>query len=138
MTKISVEWNYVRDLCYRAAKGEGRGEDLKPLCKMLRSDYQLTADDRNYLADFIEGKMNRGRGRPQKLEEESALERMEQKARTIQVNARERGERITLAQAINRAIDSTNCPEESRAELQQKLSNYVRRSKRPKRSAKTT
>jgi hypothetical protein len=38
--------------------------DKQPLLNLLRSDYPLSREEKEYLADFIEGKLKRRRGRP--------------------------------------------------------------------------
>jgi hypothetical protein len=42
----------------------GRHGDKRHLVNLLRSDHPLTADDKRYLADFLDGKIRPRRGRP--------------------------------------------------------------------------
>jgi hypothetical protein len=42
----------------------GRHRDKRLLVELLRSDHPLTAEDKRYLADFLDGKIRPRRGRP--------------------------------------------------------------------------
>jgi hypothetical protein len=42
----------------------GRHGDKRLLVKLLRSDHPLNAEDKRYLADFLDGKIRPRRGRP--------------------------------------------------------------------------
>jgi hypothetical protein len=56
-TKLSSEFQLaIDDAAFR-----GYSRDL---AKLLRSQYSLSQEDRAMLADYIEGKIRRGRGRP--------------------------------------------------------------------------
>ncbi len=64
MSNDAEQWRFIAAI-YSAAQGHKKG--FLKILDLLRQDYPLTADDKAVLADFMEGKLKRGRGKPKKL-----------------------------------------------------------------------
>lgn len=72
----------------------GRHGDKRLLIDLLRSDYPLTADDKRYLADFLDRKIRPRRGRPRAKygSEADDLNRAVHWVKFIKQKMRQRGE----------------------------------------------
>jgi hypothetical protein len=111
------------------AANYGRKEKL---LVYLRSNKPLTARDRAYLADYLEGKIKRKKGRPHDLVRASYIIELASLVHERKRELREAGERYRIHdKAVDHALkiyNSLGYPVVAR----EKLENYLRRSKRRK------
>ena len=119
----------------------GHQGDKQQLLDMLRSDFPLSADDKKYLADFIEGKLKRPRGRPPLVRatdelrnpDLAAVKRAAFYVERLKHDARKEGR---SSSGIHEwAVDQTMEFLKKlglRRPSRQRLENYLRRSKKPR------
>jgi hypothetical protein len=104
----------------------------KKLLAYLRSNKPLTPRDRAYLADYLEGKIKRTKGRPRDLEGAFNLRALASLVHERKTELRDAGERYRIHdKAVDHALKIYNAwgyPVVAR----EKLENYLRRSKRRK------
>lgn len=102
------------------------------LIAYLRSNRPLTASDRAYLADYLEGKIDRRRGRPRDHARAFCLMQLALLVEQNKAKLRRRGERYRIHdKAVDQALkrySASGYPVVSRETLE----NYLRRSKRRK------
>jgi hypothetical protein len=80
---VLIHFNRMREACYRAARGTGPGDHKRDLVNLLESDgYKFTREDRGFLTAYIKGELNQKRGRPENLDEKSALGRTQNQRRS--------------------------------------------------------
>ena len=107
----------------------GRKEKL---LAYLRSNKPLTARDRAYLADYLEGKIKRKKGRSRDLVRAFYIRQLASLVHERKTELREAGERYRIHdKAVDHALkiyNSWGYPVVAR----EKLENYLRRSKRRK------
>lgn len=102
------------------------------LLAYLRSDGPLTTSDRKYLADYLEGKIKRRKGRPRNYGRAFCLDLLALLVKQEKTELRTRGNRYRIHdKAVDCALklySSLDYPAVSRETLE----NHLRRSKRRK------
>jgi hypothetical protein len=112
-----------------AAAKLGRKQQL---LAYLRSDRPLTAEDRAYLADYLEGKFNRKKGRPRGGKAALNVRNVAVMVDFYKAKLREAGERYRIHEkAIDYAL-KYHVSHGHTAPAPETLENYLRRSKRRK------
>jgi hypothetical protein len=107
----------------------GRKEKL---LAYLRSNKPLTARDRAYLADYLEGKFKRKKGRPPGGDAARNLRNVAALVDYIKAMLRESGKRYRIHDlAVDYALNH-HVAHGHRAPTREALENYLRRSKRRK------
>jgi hypothetical protein len=118
----------------------GHEGDKRPLLDLLRSNYPLSAEDKKYLADFIDGKVKRPRGRrPWRATDElrnpdsAAVRRAASFVRRFKEAARKEGRSsIGIHEwAVDQTMDFLE-KHGFRRPPPQRLDDYLRRSKKPR------
>ena len=121
----------------------GHERDKGPLLDLLRADYPLTAKDKQFLADFIEGKVKRPAHRPRRVATDAlkdpdgaAVMRAAFFVEQFKQRARKAGRRSGIhAWAVDEAMNFLK-KEGFRHPPRERLENYLRRSKQPRKSAR--
>jgi hypothetical protein len=130
---------------WSALQTAGLDKDYSPLIRLLRDNYPLSAEDKSSLADLLEGRIRRPRGRrvwratdelthPDKAAVRHAARLVEwiKNADKKEGNpAKGRHER-----AIRQALEYM-AKKHFRTPKQERLENYLRRSKQPKKRRST-
>jgi len=120
---VRISLNRVLLLCCECARGD-RDAKLE-LVRLLRGDHRLTANEQRYLADYIEGKFNPRRGRPEDPWRQGDFERM-----ADAVKAAKRKYQFPHEKAIEFVIKEEGYREDRRSEVENTLKNYISRSKK--------
>ena len=96
----------------------------------LRSDKPLRPRDREYLADYLEGKVKRKRGRPRGGVESQKIRFLAGQVRAVKARLREQGEPYRIHnKAVDLVLDVYSVAGEPPVD-REKLENYLRRSHR--------
>ena len=104
-----------------------------PLVAYVRSDKPLGPTDRQHLADLLEGKLKRKRGRPRGGVETQRIRFLAAFVRDLKAELRQQGQRYGIHdKAIDRVLDTFSNAEQ-RPSDREKLENYLRRSRRKSR-----
>ena len=99
-----------------------------PLIAYVRSDKPLRPRDREHLADYLEGKVKRKRGRPPGGMESREIRFLAGAVRAVKAELRERGERYRIHNtAIDRVLATYPVID------REKLENHLRRSQQKSR-----
>lgn len=133
MTKVRLNFNQVRDACYRAVHGGDKSE----LLHLLRSGYHFTPDDLRIVADLIEGKIKPKRGRKVNLGAHAELKRCAIEVARFKLEQKKLGIRVRHLDAID-AVANCLFPSDliAAADVANKLDNFIRRSKQRKKPAR--
>jgi hypothetical protein len=103
---------------------------VAPLIAYIRSDKALRPEDRGYLADYLEGKLKRKRGRPIGGLESQKIKFLAGLVRAAKAQLRERGERYRIHnKTIDLVLDVYSVSGKPPVD-REKLENYLRRSQR--------
>jgi hypothetical protein len=101
-----------------------------PLTAYLRSNKPLRPRDREHLADYLEGRVKRKRGRPLGGIESRQIRFLAGLVRAAKAELRERGERYGIH---NKAVDRVLAAYPNSPIDREKLENHLRRSQRKSR-----
>jgi hypothetical protein len=101
-----------------------------PLIAYLRSDKPLRPRDRDYLAEYVEGKVKRKRGRPLGGMESQGIRFLAGLVRAVKAEWRARGERYRIH---DKAVDHVLAAYPVGPIFREKLENHLRRSQRKSR-----
>ena len=107
-----------------------------PLIAYVRSDKPLRPRDREYLADYLDGKVKRKRGRPLGGMESQQIRFLAGLVRAVKAKLRERGERYRIHnKAVDHVLAAYPVPDRSRktrkppppvaAKVPQKIKQFV-------------
>lgn len=96
-----------------------------PLIAYIRSDKPLRPRDREYLADYLDGKVKRKRGRPPGGTESRQIRFLAGLVRAVKADWRKRGQRYRIH---NKAVDHVLAAYPVGPIFREKLENYLRRS----------
>jgi hypothetical protein len=103
---------------------------IEPLIAYIRSDKPLLPSDREYLADLLQGKLKRRRGRPVGGVDAQKMRFLALLVRHVKAEMRQRGERYRIHEkAVDHVLglySYNGNPPVGR----EKLENYLRRSQR--------
>jgi len=106
--------------------------DLSSFLRAIRSDRPLTAGDRNLIADYIEGKIERPAIKPPL----AYLRDHKSRSRLLPIEAaagefkRQREDGVKREDAIAKAVAYSCPPEEDPSAFEERLETWLRRSKR--------
>ena len=102
---------------------------MEPLIAYLRSDKPLEPSDREYLADLLQGKLKRPRGRPKGGLDAQNMRFLASLVRHVKSEMRQRGERYRIhGKAVDYVLGLYTYNGKPTVE-REKFENYLRRSR---------
>jgi hypothetical protein len=119
----------IEFMCAILTAGKGDPVGVARLAKYIRTHEKFTLDQRNMLAGFIEGKLKRKKGRPRKIQQGNMLMQVAAwQVEDLKIEWRKTGRRYRIHGPAVEAVAT-------RWEITpDKLDNFIRRSKAPRKN----